>query len=205
MVSVEGVCFVGKNQVGDYKWMIDQDTYEDALFVIHDNVLETILSDEAGGGTAQLRPYARFADEPRAVQIVTGWSVRCGGFHELDSKEESVIRVFFEYIRLYLKKHPEIKRLIFSCSTSDNDKIGQGVFKMADDVVSHISEELLSLQTSIEPRYATDFEDLDDDFDYFEIYAKYKDKEAECSSLKMRLRNEKKRRFENGFDDSDAA
>eukprot|EP00966_Prymnesium_polylepis_P111800 2586298-Prymnesium_polylepis.1 len=78
-LTVLGVPFARKNSDGDYKWMVKQAKYDDALFVIMENFADMVGDDRrAGGGTACLRPVTLFHSKqhmkPRATGIPTGWS-----------------------------------------------------------------------------------------------------------------------------------
>ena len=89
-VAVVGKLYAGKDQGGDFKWMTKQKQYGDALFLIAENFLDSLLDDaDNGGGTAVLRMKCpqRIAEgqTPRAVGVPTGWSFTAAGFPHMDN------------------------------------------------------------------------------------------------------------------------
>ena len=134
-LTVRGVSFARKNIDGDYKWMVKQAKYDDALFVIMENFADMVGDDRsAGGGTACLRPVTLFHSKqhmkPRAVGIPTGWSSECGGFRRLAAKhEKKAIDLALEKLVLILDTWPTINLVIFSCADHDHQKIGTGIIR----------------------------------------------------------------------------
>ena len=49
-LTVLGVPFARKNIDGDYKWMVKQAMYDDALFVIMENFADMVGDDRSAGG-----------------------------------------------------------------------------------------------------------------------------------------------------------
>lgn len=148
-----GVSFYGKNKDGDYKWMIQQPKYKNALFIICENFLDMLSDDQAGGGgTACLRPYTmRGMGEGkmyRAAGIPTGWSTETQGFPCLDKHYTKLaIDLAFERLVLILEKQTDIDTVIYSCDADDHTIIGTNIFKdtIGRDVVKYISKSLHSL------------------------------------------------------------
>ena len=118
-VAVVGKLYAGKDKDGDFKWMIKQKEYNDTLFLIAENVLDSLLDDSvAGGGTAVLRmkcPQRVAQDEtPRAVGVPTGWSLTASGFPLMDNYIKTVIDLSLDRIALVFYKYSQFKRLIYS-------------------------------------------------------------------------------------------
>ena len=49
-VAVVGKLYTGKDKDGDVKWMIKQKEYNDTLFLIAENFLDSLLDDSVAGG-----------------------------------------------------------------------------------------------------------------------------------------------------------
>ena len=163
-LTVRGVPFARKNIDGDYKWMVKQAKYDDALFVIMENFADMVGDDRsAGGGTACLRPVTLFHSKqhmkPRATGIPTGWSSECGGFRRLAAKhEKKAIDLALEKLVLILDTWPSINLVIFSCADHDHQKIGTGIFKdsLHSTVVDYISAQLQLLPTRAQSKWNFD-------------------------------------------------
>ena len=163
-LTVLGVPFARKNIDGDYKWMVKQAKYDDALFVIMENFADMVGDDRsAGGGTACLRPVTLFHSKqhmkPRATGIPTGWSSECGGFRRLAAKhEKKAIDLALEKLVLILDTWPSINLVIFSCADHDHQKIGTGIFKdsLHSTVVDYISAQLQLLPTRAQSKWNFD-------------------------------------------------
>jgi hypothetical protein len=92
-VSMElvGSVFAGRDNPGDFTWMITQPAYADALFIFNDNEEEFRAHEghasgsgrcHRGGGNAAIRPYQ--CQEPqRATGIPTGAGGQ--GYRRLDA------------------------------------------------------------------------------------------------------------------------
>jgi hypothetical protein len=129
-LAVVGKVFAGKNQDGDFKWMVKQPQYNDALFVIAENFLDSIRDDyDEGAGTAVLRPLCpqrvRAGTVPRAAGVPTGWSVAAMGFAQMDSVfVKTAIDLSLDRIALVLKENPQYKRLVYSCDKDEPRMLG---------------------------------------------------------------------------------
>ena len=129
-IVVQPVLYTGKSGVdGDYLWMVKQAQYQNTLFIIMENFLDSISDDQPkGSGTACLRRFtlkAMSASDiqagkiPRAAGFPSGWSVNTGGFRVLDKKSQLAIDLSFERILGILHKHPSIDRVVYSCDDDD--------------------------------------------------------------------------------------
>lgn len=152
-LAVVSVPFTGKNKDGDFKWMVKQPQYKNAMFVICENFLDMLSDNQAaGGGTACLRPYTmRGMGEGkvyRAAGIPTGWSTETQGFPCLDKHYSKLaIDLAFERLVLILEQQTDIDRVIYSCDSEDPALIGTNIFKdtIGQDVVKYISKSLHSI------------------------------------------------------------
>ena len=159
-VSICPVLFVKKKACGDFEWMVKQPEYDDALFIVMENFIDS-MSDEcsAGAGTAVLRPLtlahfrSRGAPRPRAFGIPTGWCTDSAGFSHMDCGNiKAVIDLSLDRAALLLRKGAKVyKRIIFSCSEDDRSLIGTGVFKktLGKDVIEYISKGIAELPTRV--------------------------------------------------------
>lgn len=150
MVAVEGVLFAGKGQLGDYKWMAKQPEYDDALFIVTENVIDSMsASADDGGGTAAIRHltwlHCKSGEAPRAAGIPTGFSVPCGGFTIMDDTVRAYIDLALERLVLILNTYPHLKRVIYSADKDDPMRLGSGIFNPDPSVTTYISEKLHSL------------------------------------------------------------
>ena len=157
-VVVEGVCFTKRNCNGDFKWMLKQPEYADAVFIITENLIDMLFSSENGGGTAALRKNTwPTSSSPRAVGIPTGWSQDSGGFRALDNTVKKIISCAKMRILSHLYEYPNVKKIIYSAEPSNTQLIGSGIFKetLDDDVIQHISDaihDIPRLYTSVKDK-----------------------------------------------------
>ena len=150
MVSAFPVVYDNKTKKGDFKTMIDDPKYRDAVFIIQENVKDGLdWEDSTGGaGTAAIRPYCWIYNQdekPRAIGLYTGWSVASGGFKYFNDRTEEAIDVCVDRLYLLLKKYPSIKRIIYSANPDDKDLLGTGVFKPDESILRYASCRLLDL------------------------------------------------------------
>jgi hypothetical protein len=156
---VRGVPFVDKGMDGDFAYMVKQPEYANTLFIINENVVDAATEEEAGAGTAVLRPLTcKYKTKPRAAGIPTGWSVISGAFEEMDYHSKKAVAISIERVFLILQENPQIDQVIFSCHLDranqrvDTTKIGQGIFSIPSAVVNFISGRIQEIKTS-KPRY----------------------------------------------------
>ena len=155
-VAVVGKLYAGKDKDGDFKWMIKQKEYNDTLFLIAENFLDSLLDDSvAGGGTAVLRmrcPQRIVAGStPRAVGVPTGWSLTSSGFRDMDNYVKTVIDLSLDRIAIVLDQHPQFKRLIYSCDEKAPNLLGVKIFKetLNPTVQEYISEQIHDIGTRV--------------------------------------------------------
>ncbi len=159
LVSVCPVLFVKKKACGDFAWMVRQPEYDDSLFVVMENFIDS-MSDECsvGAGTAVLRPLTlahyrnQGAPRPRAFGIPTGWCTDSAGFSHMDCGNiKAAIDLSLDRAALLLSKCNVYKRIIFSSSEDDRSLIGTGVFKntLGKDVIAYISKGIAELPTRV--------------------------------------------------------
>ena len=141
-VTVTGVVFRRRLEIGDFKWMVTQPEYADAVFLISENYLDMLFDTDNGGGTAILRKKTwPNTKTPRAVGIPTGWSQETGGFRVLDRTVKDVIHLAAMRVIAHLHENPYVKQIIYSADEDDEKLIGCGIFKKTLDpaVIKHIS------------------------------------------------------------------
>jgi hypothetical protein len=160
--TVRGVHFRKKNTEGDFVWMEKQDEYQNTLFVINENFLDSLDENEAGGGTAKLRPFVwRYVAVPRAAGIPTGWSVASGGFQEMDFYTRKAMDASIDRIKIILRDNPQYTDIVFSCDANNNKKIGTNIFKLPDACINYISAKLFELQFFDAADFHKTHEDVD--------------------------------------------
>ena len=151
-LDVIPVTYVGKNEIGDFEWMIRQPKLaENSLFIFNDNV-EDHLSSGFGMGNAAVRPYnrhGRYSSLPRSVGIPTGYSRRAGGFTGLTPEIRKIIDDSIDEIRRLVIKHG-YRRIFFSADSTKpghRPQIGTSIFKVNPEVISYITDSLYELHT----------------------------------------------------------
>jgi hypothetical protein len=156
-LNVTGVVFSKRQQCGDFKWMVKQPQYQNAIFVIMENFLD-MMEDvpKAGGGTACLRIFTLKAvgDESkvRACGIPTGWSTETQGFPELTTYySKFAIDLAMERLIILIRNNPHIDTVIYSCDDTNQDLVGTNIFKdtLSPNVVEYISKLLHNLPSRI--------------------------------------------------------
>ena len=71
-VAVVGKLYAGKDKDGDFKWMIKQKEYNDTLFLIAENFLDSLLDDSVAVGflACPQRPLHIFIDNGEAARAI---------------------------------------------------------------------------------------------------------------------------------------
>lgn len=151
-IDVTGNLFVKKGIAGDFVWMMQQPAYDDTLFVIAENFLDSLRDDAPrGGGTAVLRHFCpqRLGQgvTPRAVGVPTGWSTAAMGFPLMDTDVKRAIDLSLDRIALVLDQNPRFKRLMYSCDEQHTQLIGVKIFArtLSLSVREYISQALHSM------------------------------------------------------------
>ena len=147
MIRVMGIPFLGKNQRGDFNYMIGQEQYKNALFIYNANFIDVTSSDPAsGGGSACIQPYTyKKKERPQAVGIPTGWSTFTGGFQTLNVYTKNAIECGFGHAQCILQNHPDLDLVIFSCDKNNVKSIGQNIFTFPESIVNLINTKLYAL------------------------------------------------------------
>ena len=145
-ITLHGSAFRGRNEVGDFAWMIEQPDYDDVLFVFNDNEeqLRAFLFDSEhgsgcsrGGGNAVIRPF-RCVDPPRAAGVPTG-TLAGGGYPALTASARRAIADAMGVIDGLLATG-RYRRIFYSAAPDGS--LGTGIFTVGDEVRAHIVEEL---------------------------------------------------------------
>tara|TARA_Y100000741_G_C18263033_1_gene561293 strand:+ start:13309 stop:14148 length:840 start_codon:yes stop_codon:yes gene_type:complete len=117
---------------GDFDRMIQDACFKNCLFVFNDNFNQR--NDlRPGAGNACIRPFKKSF---QSIGIPTGWSIEQGGFHKLGNEEREAIDLGIERIRLLNNRFHYIH--IFY-SADSRGKLGNGVFNVAENVLSYIT------------------------------------------------------------------
>ncbi len=129
--------FIGPNQPGDFRWMLESPDYADAFFIFNDNesqYLEHLRHTQGaqsclpGGGNAAIRPW-QCRTPARAAGLPTGDQ---GGYEYLDDHVREIItqaaaRAMAQAARVGAQR-------VFYSGSSDPELIGTGIFEVAPDV-----------------------------------------------------------------------
>lgn len=153
MADVYGSVYTKPNTFGDFKWMLAQPQFKNALFLFNDN-LEAFYSTSpsvrcsAGGGNASIRPF-QCTTPKRAMGIPTG-SMISGGFASLNQvtspfkgTAKDAIDIAITNIRGYLKSNPSITSVWYSATP--NGQLGTGIFSVNPAVAGYITSQIRSL------------------------------------------------------------
>jgi hypothetical protein len=142
MVKVIGSIYNGNNTVGDFNWMIKQSIYKDCLFIFNDNI-EYHLTNKKGGGNAIIRQFNRFSSlaKPMSAGIPTG-TLAFGGFTKLDEEVKTIIDGSINEIKELIEKY-NFDTVYFSQDSSG--KLGTSIFKVNQDVIDYITDQIYKL------------------------------------------------------------
>ena len=136
--------YSGRNKYGDFTFMITKPEYQDSLFIFNDNI-ESKRSYRNGLGNAAIRSYNKNnpnIDVPRSAGIPTG-SLKYKGFKSLTLQNKKYIDDALCIIKELILKY-KYKRIFYSAEK--NGQIGQSLFKLGDDIVMYITEEIHKLK-----------------------------------------------------------
>ena len=142
MVKVIGSIYTGNNTVGDFNWMIKQSDYTNCLFIFNDNI-ECHLTNKKGSGNAIIRQFNRFSSlaKPMSSGIPTG-TLKYGGFTKLDEEVKTIIDGSITEIKELIEKY-NFDTVYFSQDSSG--KLGTSIFKVNQDVIDYITEQIYKL------------------------------------------------------------
>jgi hypothetical protein len=148
-MEVIGTVFTGAGQDGDFRWMIEQPEYADALFIFNDNEEQFLayrrnrrdrFGCAPGGGNAAIRPY-RCTDPVRAAGIPTGADRT--GYRHLTPEVREVIDDAFSVVRELIATG-RYERIFYSAA-DETGRLGTGIFDVATDVKEYIVSQLKGL------------------------------------------------------------
>lgn len=153
--QVVGVEYVKDHPDHDYAKMVKNDEYKgDTLMLYAENAQDFFKAligkdNRAGGGSACIRPFLY----PEGVKsnvfsmgIITGFSIRQGGFECLSPPAKMMLNLNFRMIASVIVEH-NIKRVIFPCSNQDVHLFGSGIFNPAREVTQYISDKIVDIYT----------------------------------------------------------
>jgi hypothetical protein len=149
-VEIIGAVFRRPGEYGDFRHMLADPQYADALFVFNDYETQfrafrtdprSAAGCSAGGGNAAIRPY-RCQDPPRAAGIPTGDG---GGYSRLDDHARAVIDEALGVVRDLLAGG-NYRRVFYSASPDDPDLLGTGIFVVGEDVRRYVVAQLRALR-----------------------------------------------------------
>jgi hypothetical protein len=148
-LQVIGSVYRGANQLGDFRWMIEQSDYQDTLFIFNDNEEQFLAHQQnpdshlgcaPGSGNAVIRPY-QCQSPPRAAGIPTG--IHGQGYSRLILTHQQVIDQSLSVIRS-LVATGHYQRVIYSTDPSGHT-LGTGIFQVGEDVKAYIVSQLQQL------------------------------------------------------------
>jgi hypothetical protein len=148
-IRVIGSIYQGADQVGDFRWMIEQPEYDDVLFIFNDNEEQFWAHHDnpdshagcaRGGGNAAIRPY-QCQSPPRAAGIPTGAAGE--GYARLTPQTQQVIDEALASIRALLATG-RYRWVIYSADKSGQG-LGTGIFQVGESVKAYIVEQLQRL------------------------------------------------------------
>ena len=144
-IEIKGIQFKKVGIFGDFNWMIKQSEYSNSLFIYNDDTESQLnKSYKAGKGNAIIRNYNQYNPKktiPQSAGIPTG-SRKLGGYTELNEEIKKEIDLSIDNIKDLINKY-NYKVIYYSAKL--NGKLGTGIFKVDDEVVNYITNELLSL------------------------------------------------------------
>jgi len=144
MVQVIGISFKGPYQEGDFTWMIEQEQYRACLFIFNDNEMHHNTNIK-GGGNAAVRPYNKHNMQlkmPRSAGIPTGTVV---GYSVLTASVKGCIDSSIEEIKDLLRTHSY--EAIYYSIDSKTSKLGTGIFRVGQDVIDYIDQQINGLMS----------------------------------------------------------
>ncbi len=140
MVRIIKTTYEGRNEYGDFNFMIKQEEFNNSLFIFNDNV-EDHFNSKKGGGNAIIRKYNRHGelDKPRSAGIPTG-SLENGGFDELNEITKYVVLSSIQEIKDLIQKY-NYDTIIYAIDKKTG-KLGTSIFDVDDDVIDYIDKQI---------------------------------------------------------------
>ena len=143
-MEIIGNIYKGRNQYGDFHWMIQQEKYDDILFIFNDNE-EHHHTNNKGCGNAIIRQYNKYnmsLSRPRSAGIPTG-TLKYGGYNELNDHVKKQIDSAIDEIKDICKKYNYTK---LCYSSEKNGMLGTGIFVVDINVLVYITTKILELK-----------------------------------------------------------
>lgn len=164
-LAIETVSFERPGMHGDYAWHLKQldKYYVRSLHAFNENAHQQMTKCTFNGaGNACVRSYRQ---EGRSIGIPTG---DMGGWHRLDESTKwgmdakGLIDLAFAEIVDHVAKHPTRFDRMFYCvnkedvGTIRHDWIGNGVFRIGDQVRSYITQKIKALPKAVTDKIILD-------------------------------------------------
>lgn len=144
MVVVVGTEFVGRDQFGDFNWMISREDFQDSLFLFNDNE-EDHHTARRGAGNAVIRQFNKYSkkvSKPRSCGIPTG-TLSKGGYADLSPRVKDVIDEAFAEIEQIIAAQG-YQRVFYSADSSG--RLGTSIFAVSDRVIDYITQRIRNLE-----------------------------------------------------------
>lgn len=144
-MKVIGIKFEGKDKIGDFEYMNEQNEYVNSLFIFNDNE-EYHNTCKRGGGNAVMRKYNKYNTtlvKPKSAGIPTG-TLKNGGYTELNEEIKLTINNSFEEIKELIKTY---KYDTIYYSVGEDNKLGTNLFVVDENVIDYIDNLIKSLNT----------------------------------------------------------
>jgi hypothetical protein len=145
-ISIIPIIFTGFNKYGDFNWMINQQEYNDVLFIFNDNE-EYHNTNKMGKGNAIIRVYNSHNKKismPRSAGIPTG-TLKYRGYKKLNKTTKQIIDNSIDKIKQVIQTY-NYKKICFSADA--NGKLGTALFKVNPAVIDYITEQINHLSYS---------------------------------------------------------
>ena len=138
--------YKGNRMPGDFEWMIQQQQFQDALFLFNDNQEQFMAfrngrseGCSVGGGNAIIRPYQCY-NPPRSAGIPTG--VNGQGYTDLN-QAQPYIDIAFERIKQLLNTE-NYRRVMYSAGR-DGRSLGTSIYSPSQSVKEYIVNKIEQL------------------------------------------------------------
>jgi len=142
-IIIYGTHYIKKDTFGDFNWMCNQVEYNDSLFIFNDNE-ENHNTNNYGIGNAIIRKYNKYnktLSKPKSAGICTG-TLKNKGYKELLEYNKNLIDNNIDEIKQLIEKY-KYKDIYYS--VGKNNKLGTSIFKVGEDVIDYINEQICKL------------------------------------------------------------